>query len=62
MASVQQMMSVAQNCPGFEPQYNSTYVLSASVATESCMGCDNFKNEKCQKNLFDKVLAGLDTV
>lgn len=62
MASVQQMVSVAQNCPGYEPLNNSTYSMLSSTESESCMGCENFKKGKCVKNLFDSVLAGLDTV
>lgn len=62
MASIQQMTSVAQNCPGFEPHHNTEYALNASTALESCINCKNFQDEICVKNLFDRVLSGLDTL
>ncbi|MCY6372784.1 hypothetical protein [Clostridium ganghwense] len=60
MATNQQTMSVAKNCPGYKA-INQQHSLNSSCASAvSCNTCQNFQNSACQIEMFDKVLAGLD--
>lgn len=56
----QQNMTVAENCQGYQPIKGEGAFVSGYVSTTSCNNCQNFKNSKCQVNLYDKVLASLD--
>lgn len=59
-AVAQQNMSVAENCSGYQPIKAEGAFVSEYVSTTSCNNCQNFKNSKCQVNMYDKVLASLD--
>lgn len=56
----QQNMSIAENCSGYQPIKAEGAFVSGYVSTTSCNNCQNFKNSKCQVNMYDKVLASLD--
>lgn len=59
-AVAQQNMTVAENCQGYQPIKSEGAFVSGYVSTTSCNNCQNFKDNKCQVNLYDKVLASLD--
>ncbi len=60
MANVGQMTSVANNCIGYEAVAGAFESNTESPNTKSCTNCENFKNDRCEKNLFDSVLTSLD--
>lgn len=60
MANMQQLTRVAEHCSGYKPLQTG---FTSSVGKGSCVSCEtcqNFENNICKVNLFDKVLAGLD--
>lgn len=59
-AVAQQNITVAENCQGYQPIKSEGAFVSGYVSTTTCNNCQNFKNSKCQVNLYDKVLASLD--
>ncbi|WP_291634454.1 hypothetical protein [Clostridium sp.] len=60
MPNTEQMMHVANSCNG----YNSVGTqFQSSIGTDfskSCDNCKHLKNDKCDVNLYDKVLTELD--
>lgn len=60
MANMEQMMHVANSCPG----YNATRAgIVSGIGKEngkSCANCDHWENNRCNINLFDEVLTSLD--
>ncbi|MGY0373884.1 hypothetical protein [Clostridium sp. JNZ J1-5] len=56
--SNQTNMTIATNCPGYEPVVSSS--MMNGECTVSCNSCRNFKDNKCVVNLYDKVLARID--
>ncbi len=60
MANIQQMVSVGNNCLGYESKAASFEASIEENNIKSCSNCENFKNNKCVKNLFDRVLTSLD--
>jgi len=59
-ASLQDRMHVANSCSGYEP-ISSGFVSSiGSSYSKSCDNCKHFKDQKCESNLYDAVLASLD--
>ena len=48
-------------CPGYVLASTSwTLSMAEQKELESCETCIHWENNKCNINLFDKVLAGLD--
>lgn len=50
-------MTIAMNCPGYEPLVSETFTSSCTV---SCNSCHNFQDNRCVVDLYDKVLARID--
>ena len=59
-ASLQDMMHVAISCHGYTPIKEGFVSTIGSEKCKSCRNCENLRNEKCQVNLYDKVLTSLD--
>ncbi|MFX0550204.1 hypothetical protein ACOAKC_12905 [Hathewaya histolytica] len=61
-ASLQDMMHVANSCYGYENKNKRKDFISniGSEESISCINCEHLKHNKCQKNLYDKVLSSLD--
>ncbi len=60
MPNIEQMSHVANSCNGYQSVGTG---FQSSIGTKfsiSCENCQHLKNEKCEVNLFDSVLAGLD--
>jgi hypothetical protein len=60
MPNLEQMTHIANSCIGYDPVGTG---FQSSIGTEfskSCGNCKHLKNDKCEINLYDKVLAGLD--
>ncbi|MGH4122258.1 MAG: hypothetical protein ACREV6_04945 [Clostridium sp.] len=60
MPNIEQMSHVANSCNGYD---SVGMGFQSSIGTEfskSCSNCHHLKNDKCEVNLYDKVLAGLD--
>lgn len=60
MANMEQMMHVAQSCPGYEPMQSYVSNTIGAEDSKSCANCHNFHDNKCVVNLFDNVLTSLD--
>ncbi|OFI04972.1 hypothetical protein CLOACE_19860 [Clostridium acetireducens DSM 10703] len=60
MSNMEQMMHVANNCIGYEPIYEGFQSSIGTKLSKSCSNCNNYKEGKCIKNLFDDVLTSLD--
>lgn len=62
IGSLQDMMQVATNCNGY--QANGTAAAFTNCVGDStcksCTNCKNLKNNKCEANLYDSTLAGID--
>ncbi|WP_368489438.1 hypothetical protein [Clostridium sp. BJN0013] len=54
MFSSQDKMIIAENCKEYRAR---SYMLSlqASYVANDCSNCMNFSNNKCTKNLFNKI-------
>lgn len=60
MASKDQLMMVAVNCPGYKANENNVINSIGASNCKSCNNCDNWQNHKCVVNLFDEVLTSVD--
>lgn len=60
MASEEQKMMVAQHCPGYNGIKSGFEATVGAQNSESCNNCRYFRNDKCQKHIFDDVLTSLD--
>lgn len=60
MANIEQMIHVANSCVGYESKVSTFESSIGAQNTKSCTSCENFKNDRCQKNLFDSTLTSLD--
>lgn len=60
MANIQQMMHIANSCPGYSPITSEVTSTIGACNSKSCTNCHNLKNDKCVVNLYDKVLTSLD--
>ena len=60
MPNIQQMTHVANSCKGYEPIGTGFQSSIGNTYSKSCDNCQHLKNDKCEVNLYDKVLAGLD--
>ena len=60
MPNIEQMMHIANSCNGYNPVGCE---FQSSIGTEfgkSCENCEHLKDNICEIDLYDKVLAGLD--
>ncbi len=60
MATYQQLLAVANECPGYEMKTQGFISRSNTTVQTSCENCKNLVDDKCKAGLFDKVLADLD--
>lgn len=60
MANVEQMMHVANSCPGYNPLAEDFESNIGTENSKSCNNCSNYRDGKCIENLFDRVLTSLD--
>lgn len=60
MANVEQLNYVGRSCPGYEKVNGSFQSMTSSGDERSCLNCENYKNNKCVINLFDRVLTSVD--
>ncbi len=60
MANIQQMMHVANSCPGYSSTHSDIQSNIGGTHSKSCANCNHWQNDKCNINLFDQVLTGLD--
>ncbi|MCM8711952.1 hypothetical protein M2651_13180 [Clostridium sp. SYSU_GA19001] len=60
IASSEQLMMVAVNCPGYVATSNNFTNTVGANNCKSCTNCSNWQNNKCTVNLFDSVLTDLD--
>lgn len=58
--SFQDMMHVANSCPGYKAKGEGFISSIGEKNSKSCMNCEFLKNNKCEKNLYDSVLTSLD--
>lgn len=54
------MMHVANSCQGYDATSSGFVSSMGTNVSKSCGNCKHLKNNKCDINLYDKVLAGLD--
>lgn len=57
---LEDMMHVANSCSGYDSAGSEFQSNIGTPSSKSCSNCKHFKNNKCEVNLYDKVLAGLD--
>lgn len=57
-----ELMSVGSNCPGFTTTESGLVSSVGTNMSKSCTKCQHFKDNKCDIDLYDKVVAGLDTL
>ncbi|MGI6485874.1 MAG: hypothetical protein GX759_06355 [Thermoanaerobacterales bacterium] len=63
MVSKMQLKSVGQMCPGYMYAGDATWMPSMVVneaPVVSCETCIHWEKERCNIDLFDKVLTSLD--
>ena len=60
MPNIEQMTHVANSCNGYDPEGNEFQSSMGTAFSKSCGNCKHLKNDKCEVNLYDSVLAGLD--
>lgn len=60
MPNIEQMTHVANSCNGYNSVGTGFQSSIGTAYSKSCDNCKHFKNNKCEVNLYDKVLAGLD--
>lgn len=60
MASIGQMVGVANSCPGYERKDVSFNSNIKKLDMKSCINCKNLQNNICIKDLYDRVLTSLD--
>jgi hypothetical protein len=60
MARNDQMEHIANSCHGYNPVSSGFQSNIGTARSKSCQNCEHFKNEKCEVNLYDKVLSSLD--
>ena len=60
MPNIEQMMHVANSCSGYRSVREEFVNSIGSDESKSCTNCKYFRNDKCQKNLFDDILTSLD--
>ncbi|WP_051931816.1 MULTISPECIES: hypothetical protein [Clostridiaceae] len=60
MSNMFELMSVGSNCPEFSPTEGGLVSSVGSSMSKSCAKCKHFKNYKCDIDVYDKVVAGLD--
>ncbi len=62
MVSKMQLNSVGEVCPGYLPADNASWMLSTvdSEKDASCESCIHWEENRCNIDLFDKILSSLD--
>jgi len=60
MPNIEQMSHVANSCNGYQSVGTGFQSSIGTKFSKSCENCQHLKNEKCEANLFDSVLAALD--
>ncbi|MBU3146822.1 hypothetical protein [Clostridium sp. CF012] len=60
MPNIEQMSHVANSCDGYDSVGTEFQSSIGTPFSKSCNNCHHLKNDKCEVNLYDKVLAGLD--
>ncbi|QAT38839.1 hypothetical protein [Clostridium sp. JN-9] len=60
MASVEQLMSVGENCRGYDPASEYFQSSVGEPIPRSCSNCNHFTEGRCNIDLFDTVLTSLD--
>lgn len=60
MPNLEQMAHVANSCNGYDSEGSGFQSSIGTAFSKSCDNCKHLKNDKCEVNLYDSVLAGLD--
>jgi len=60
MPNIEQMEHVGNSCNGYDSVGEEFQSSIGTELSKSCVNCHHLKNGKCEVNLFDRVLAGLD--
>ncbi|MBU3093791.1 hypothetical protein KPL35_17290 [Clostridium sp. CF011] len=60
MPNIEQMTHVANSCKGYDSVGTGFQSSIGTSFSKSCDNCQHLKDNKCEVNLYDKVLAGLD--
>ena len=60
MPNVEQMMHVANSCDGYNSVRTGFQSSIGTAFSKSCGNCVHLINDKCEVNLYDKVLVALD--
>lgn len=60
MVSKMQLEAVGQMCPGYDYIGSDSWVTSSNTDGVSCETCIHWEDHRCNIDLFDKVLTGLD--
>lgn len=45
---------IGQNCYGYKPKFITT-MMSMGISAESCDNCSNFRDNKCNEDLFNGI-------
>lgn len=54
MATWNQLVAVAEDCSGYNPIQRG--MVSSALVSRSCGNCLHFKHQRCELDLFDKIL------
>ncbi|MFT5876041.1 MAG: hypothetical protein ACI8WT_005044 [Clostridium sp.] len=54
------MMHIANSCNGYNSVETEFQSSIGTAFSKSCDNCKHLNNDKCDINLYDKVLTGLD--
>ena len=60
MPNIEQRMHIGNSCNGYDPVGSGFQSSIGTPFSKSCDNCEHLKNGKCEVDLYDKVLAGLD--
>lgn len=59
IGNLQSMMAVATRCQGYSPTESGLTSCVGSENSKSCQNCNHLKNNKCEENLYDEVMASI---
>ncbi|MFA9398564.1 MAG: hypothetical protein ACERKV_09900 [Clostridiaceae bacterium] len=60
MLSEELKMVVAENCFEYSPISELCFISVANLS-QSCSNCQNYKRDKCQKDLYDDIKSKIIT-
>jgi D-arabinose 1-dehydrogenase-like Zn-dependent alcohol dehydrogenase len=60
VGNLEDMMQVANNCQGYEAMNSGLTSAVGASNCKSCKNCKHLKENKCESNLYDGVLASID--